>query len=262
MLNLKFSKLLLITSLLLAVSCANKDAIEKALVDNPDILVKVIEKNPSKILEALQKAAGSMKEEMAKKRQDSEKKKMEESFSKPLIPNLAGLPVRGTAGAPLVLVEYSDFQCPFCSRAFQTVSELLKKYKGKIQFVYKHLPLSFHAQARLASEYYEAIMLQDKQKAFDFHDELYKDVRKLQAGKKFLDQAAKKVGANVAKVQKDVTSAAVKKRVDDDLKEAGKFGFQGTPGFLLNGVPVKGAYPLEHFVTIVEELKKRGKVKL
>ena len=262
MLKVKSSKFLMATLLMLSVSCANKDAIEKALVNNPDILVKAIEKNPTEILGALQKAAGSMKENMAKKRQEDEKKKMEESFSKPLQPNIAGLPVRGTAGAPLVLVEYSDFQCPFCGRAFETVSKLLTKYKGKIQFIYKHLPLSFHAQARVASEYYEAIMLQDKQKAFDFHDEIYKDVRKLQGGKKFLDSLAKKVGANVAKVQKDITSAAVKKRVDDDLKEAGKFGFQGTPGFLLNGVPVKGAYPVEHFVTIVEELKKRGKVKL
>ena len=247
---------------MLMSSCANKSSIEKTLTENPDIIVKVIEKNPTAILEALQKAASSMKEEMAKKRQQDEKKKMEESFNKPLVPNIAGLPVRGTAGAPLVLVEYSDFQCPFCGRAFGTVTELLNKYKGKIQFIYKHLPLSFHPQARVASEYYEAIMLQNKEKAFAFHDEIYKDVRKLQGGKKFLDSLAKKVGADVAKVRKDITSAAVKKRVDDDLKEAAKFGFQGTPGFLLNGVPVKGAYPTEHFVGIVDELVKRGKVKL
>ena len=66
----------------------------------------------------------------------------------------------------------------------------------------------------------------------------------------------------MAKLQKDVKSKAVQERIDADLKEAAKFGMQGTPGFILNGVPVKGAYPTSHFVSIVEELKKRGKVKL
>ncbi len=64
------------------------------------------------------------------------------------------------------------------------------------------------------------------------------------------------------KLETDISSDIVKKRIDEDLAEAKKFGFQGTPGFLLNGIPVKGAYPPEHFDKIVQELKKRGKLKI
>ena len=66
----------------------------------------------------------------------------------------------------------------------------------------------------------------------------------------------------MAKLEKDVNSEAIEKRIEEDLQEAASFGMQGTPGFVLNGIPVKGAYPTSHFIGIVDELKKRGKVKL
>jgi protein-disulfide isomerase len=140
--------------------------------------------------------------------------------------------------------------------------ELMKKYDGKIRFVYKHLPLSFHPQAMIASQYYEAIRLQDAEKAFKFHDAIYLNQRGLQNGEKFLQAEAKKVGADMAKVAKDVKSEVVMKRIQQDIEEAGKFGFQGTPGFLLNGVPVKGAYPTSHFDDLISKLKEKGKVSL
>src|SRR5690606_20546936 len=139
---------------------------------------------------------------------------------------------RGNKDAPITLVEYSDFECPFCARGFNTVMELMNKYKGKIRFVYKHLPLSFHPQAMPASQYYEAIRLQNEEKAFKFHDEIYQNQRGLQSGEKFLKDIAKKVGADMGRLAKDVNSEAVKKRIEADIEEANKFGFQGTPGFL------------------------------
>ena len=113
-----------------------------------------------------------------------------------------------------------------------------------------------------SSQYYEALRLQNPEFAFKFHDELYKNQSKIKSGEKFFKSVAKKIGANMAKLQKDVKSKAVQERIDADLKEAAKFGMQGTPGFILNGVPVKGAYPTSHFVGIVEELKKREKLSL
>ena len=140
--------------------------------------------------------------------------------------------------------------------------QLMDKYPGKIRFIYKHLPLSFHEQAMPAAQYYEAVRLQDEKKAFAFHDEIFKNQAKLKNGKAFLDATAKKVGADMARLKKDVESEAVKNRIEADIKEAGSFGMQGTPGFLLNGVPVRGAYPAEYFVSLIDELQKRGKVKL
>jgi protein-disulfide isomerase len=244
-------------------ACTSKDELKKLLKENPDIVTEAIEANPDKFIDALNNAVKKSQEVMAKRRDEEEGKALEESFDKPLVPEIrSDEMIRGTKGAPLVLVEYSDFECPFCARGYNTVVELLEKYKGKIQFIYKHLPLSFHPQAMIASQYYEAIRLQSEEKAAEFHDRIYKDQRKLQGGEAFLKALAKEVKADLGRLAKDVKSEAVKKRIEQDIAEAGKYGFQGTPGFLLNGIPVKGAYPTSHFVDLVEKLKAKGKVQL
>jgi thiol-disulfide isomerase/thioredoxin len=173
-----------------------KEQMTKLLKDDPKILTEAIEKHPVEILEALQKAAKNAQEEMGKKREEDEKKKLEESFDKPLMANIrSDESIRGVKEAPITLVEYSDFECPFCSRGYETVQALMKKYEGKIRFVYKHLPLSFHDKAMISAQYYEAIRLQDEKKAFAFHDEIFKNQKKLQNGVAFLDATAKLVKA-------------------------------------------------------------------
>ena len=114
----------------------------------------------------------------------------------------------------------------------------------------------------ISSQYYEAIRLQDAKKAFEFHDRIYKNQRLLQKGEEFLKSLAKELKVDMAKLAKDVNSEGVKARIAKDMEEAAKFGFQGTPGFLLNGVPVKGAYPTSHFVDIVNKLKEKGKLNI
>lgn len=265
---MKFSKLLvLFLSTVLLASCTSdekmKQQMAKILKEDPKILTDAIEKHPAEFITALQNAAKNAQESMGKVREEEEKKKLEESFDKPLVAEIrSDEAIRGPKDAPLTLIEYSDFECPFCSRGYTTVMDLMKKYPGKIRFIYKHLPLSFHEQAMPAAQYYEAIRLQDEKKAFAFHDEIFANQGKLKNGTAFLDAAAKKAGADLAKVKKDLNSAAVKNRIEADQKEAASFGMQGTPGFLLNGVPVRGAYPADYFVTLVDELQKRGKVKL
>jgi protein-disulfide isomerase len=265
--RLKQFGLVAIATVGLLSSCTSekvvKEQVEKVIKDNPQIVLKAIEKDPVAFVEALQKAVTASKAEMAKKREEEEKRKFEESFNNPLKPEIrADEAIRGTKGAPLTLVEYSDFECPYCSKGYETMTQLLEKYKGKIAFVYKHQPLSFHQNALPAARYYEAIRLQSHDMAFKFHDEIFKDISKLRKGEGFLKALAKKVGANMGRLSKDVNSEAVNKRIAADMAEAKKFEMHGTPGFLINGIPVRGAYPARHFVQIIEELKKRGKVKL
>jgi protein-disulfide isomerase len=248
---------------LLASACTTKDDLKKMIKENPEIITEAIEANPSQFIEALNKAVKVAQEGEGKRRQEEEKKALEDSYNNPIQPNLrADESFRGNKDAPITLVEYSDFECPFCSRGFNTVMELMGKYEGKIRFVYKHLPLSFHPQAMPASQYFEAIRLQSPAKAWEFHDRIYKDQRKLQNGEAWLKSIAKELRVDLAKLAIDVKSEAVQKRIDEDMAEAAKFGFQGTPGFVINGIPVKGAYPINHFDGIVDELKKRGKLSL
>ncbi len=251
-------------ALVLAVSCTtSKEDIKKMMKENPDIITESIKANPAKFIEALNEAVKLSQEGEGKRREEEEKKQLETSFTNPLLAEIrSDENFRGNKDAPITLIEYSDFECPFCSRGFNTVMELMEKYKGKIRFAYKHLPLSFHPQAMPASQYYEAIRLQSPDKAWKFHDAIYKNQRKLQNGEAFLKAEAKSLGVDMNRLAKDVKSEAVQTRIDADMAEAAKFGFQGTPGFLLNGIPVKGAYPSSHFDGIIEELKKRGKITL
>lgn len=257
---------LLSTAFLMSCTTSEKDMKEKlakVLKENPSILTEAIEKHPAEFITALQNAAKNAQEAMAKNREADEKKQLEESFNNPLVAEIrSDEAILGPKDAAITLVEYSDFECPFCSRGNATVNELMKKYQGKIRFVYKHLPLSFHEQAMISAQYFEAIRLQNNEKAFKFHDEVFANQGKLKEGTAFLDSKALKVGADMTKLKKDLHSDAVKNRIAADVAEAGKFGMQGTPGFLLNGVPVRGAYPTEYFVSLIDELQKRGKIKI
>lgn len=264
--KLKTLSLAIFSSALL-MSCtsdkAMKDQISKILKENPAILTEAIEKHPAEFITALQNASKNAQEAMGKQREQEEKKQLEDSFSNPLVAEIrTDEAIRGPKDAVITLVEYSDFECPFCSKGNETVNALMKKYEGKIRFIYKHLPLSFHESAMITAQYFEAIRMQNTEKAFLFHDEIFKNQAKLKNGVAFLDSAAKKAGADMVKLKKDLNSDAVKNRIAADVQEAGKFGMQGTPGFLLNGVPVRGAYPADYFVTLVNELEKRGKIKI
>lgn len=252
---------------LLATACVSEKQLEgkisEVLKKNPEILTKAIEENPTQFVEAFQSAVKKAQGEMAKKRQEEEEKKLEEAFENPLKPVIRDdEAIRGNKSAPITLVEYSDFECPFCTRGYQTVSALMQKYGDNIRFVYKHLPLSFHQNAMIASQYFEAIRLQSVDKAFKFHDLVFENQRKLKSGEKFLKDMAQKVGADMGKLAKDINSEVVKNRIDEDMAEAAKFGMQGTPGFIINGVPVKGAYPTSHFDDILKKLKDKGKLAL
>ncbi|NBY19279.1 hypothetical protein EBQ74_03325 [bacterium] len=135
----------------------------------------------------------------------------------------------------------------------RTVEELKKKYGKKLVVTFKHLPLPFHPMAMPAAKRFEAIALQSPKKAYAFHDEVFKNQERIAGGEAFLDEMVKKVGANLDKVKKDMESPVVQRNIASDQEEAQKFGIQGTPGFVIAGVTIKGAYPVEAFEEILQK---------
>ncbi len=243
-------------AVLLAACAPSSSQLKKALESDPTILTDAIKKHPAEIMEAIQGAARDAQKVMAEKAQKDEEKSREEEYKNPKVAEMAdGRAYIGPKDAPVVLIEYSDFQCPFCKRGYETVDAVLKKYDGKIRFMYKHLPLEFHPLAMPAAKRFEAIALQSPEKAYKFHDEVFKNQEKLgQDKEKFLDASAKKVGVDMAKMKKDMEGPEVKARIDSDMAEARKFGFQGTPGFLVSGISLKGAYPVPEFEKIIDKI--------
>lgn len=238
------------------VGCApSAPQLKKVMEDNPDILYSVIQKDPKKFLEVVNEAAQKARAQEEQRMADEETKKREEEFTNPKTPEVQeGRAFVGAKDAPVTIVEYSDFQCPFCRRGHLTTEQIVKEYPGKVRIVFKNFPIErIHPLALPASKYYEAVALQDIEKANKFKAAVFEDQEELNSGgEKFLDAMAKKVGANLAQLKKDLNSEEVKKRIDADRAEAEKFGFSGTPGYLINGVSLKGAYPFEEFKVIID----------
>jgi protein-disulfide isomerase len=235
--------------------CASESQIRSTLEKNPEILFSVIEKNPEKFMEVVQKANMIAQQKMQANQEKEEEARLENEMKNPLKPDWnTARATEGTKGAPIKIVEYSDFQCPFCGKGYNTLQEVMKNYQGKVEFMFKNLPLPMHPMAMPAAKRFTALTLQDPAKAYKFHNMVFENQRKLSTdGEKFLDDVAKKVGADVARMKKDMDGEKVKSIIDADMAEAEKFGISGTPGFIVDGVSVRGAYPFETFKTIIDK---------
>lgn len=242
-------------AIFVATACTSKSQLEKVIEENPEIVFNAIKKNPKKFVETVNEAVRTAQESSREDEAKEEQARLEEEMKNPKKPVIEdGRVIFGPKNAPITIVEYSDFQCPYCSRGYNTVKEVHKMYGDKVRVVFKHLPLDFHPMAMPAAKYFEAIALQDPKKAEKFHDEVFTNQTMLnQDGEKFLKAAAKKVGANLAKVEKDINAESVQKRIAADMEEAKKFEFSGTPGFLINGVSLRGAYPAPEFKKIIDK---------
>jgi protein-disulfide isomerase len=161
--------------------------------------------------------------------------------------NTDGAPAKGPSDAPVTIAEFSDFQCPFCSRVNPTLQKIEDVYGDKVRIVWKHLPLAMHKDAPAA---HQASMAAHKQgKFWEFHDKLFSDQRnlKLDAFKKH----AQDLGMDVAQFEKDMLDLSNKRAVDADVAEARKLGVSGTPGFFVNGRFLRGAKPFEDFAQVI-----------
>lgn len=180
----------------------------------------------------------------------SEEDEIKKALSDKVSVNIGDTPVRGKKDAPIQIVVFSDFQCPFSKRGADTVAALIQKYGDKISFVYKHLPLPFHPEAMPSAK--AALAAGRQGKYYEFHDKLFENQGQL--GEALYVQIAKDLGLNMDKFNKDRNSKEIEDAVQADLTQANNLGFNGTPGFSLNGVKILGAYPQEHFEKIIQAL--------
>jgi protein-disulfide isomerase len=155
----------------------------------------------------------------------------------------ADSPARGNPGAPVTIVAYSEFQCPFCARAVPTLRELEKAYPDQIRVVWKHLPLPFHESAALAAE--AALAAGEQGKFWEMHDRLFASQDRLDPPA--LEEHARALGLDVPRFKAALDGARYRPRVEADLKLARDAGISGTPTFFINGEKLVGSQPLAAF---------------
>ncbi len=166
-----------------------------------------------------------------------------------------GAPFRGAAAAPVTIVEFQDFHCPFCKRVQGTLGELLARYGDKVKLVHRDFPIDgLHPQARRLHE--AARCANEQGKFWPFHDLLY---ARSPAKPEQLQASAQEVGLNLPAFEQCVASGKYRAAVQRDVDEGVRLGITGTPSFFINGRQLTGAQPLENFAAAIDEELARGR---
>lgn len=167
----------------------------------------------------------------------------------------AGRESRGAGpGAPITIIAFSDYECPFCKRGEETIAEVMKAYGDKVRYVHRDYPLPFHKNARKAAE--GARCAGEQGKYWEFHDALFAAPK---IGEETVAEIATTLALDKTKFDSCLSEGRMKKLIDEDMTAGGEVGVSGTPAFFINGRMLSGAQPFDRFKGIIEgELAKGG----
>ncbi len=163
--------------------------------------------------------------------------------------DLTGSPMEGAPTAPVVVVEYSEYQCPFCRRAQETMKQIHEKYGDQVSFVFKHYPLAKHKQAKPAA--IASIAAERQGKFWEYKSALFEHQRDLR-NEGIYEQIAEEVGLDLERFRADIADPKIEAQIKADVVQAKKLGVTGTPCFFVNGYKLKGAKPFEAFEDVID----------
>jgi len=170
--------------------------------------------------------------------------------------DLKGRPAKGPADAKVTIVEYSDFQCPFCSRGYETLEkQVLKEYGTKVRFVYKHFPLNFHPWAQPGAVAVECAAEQDPAAYWELYTYYFEHQKEInpQNIKDKSKEVLGKTKVDIAKWEACYDGNKTLARVQADMAEGQSVGVSGTPAFIINGRLVSGAQPFQSFKAVIDD---------
>ncbi len=223
---------------LLIAGCVDKKKIEEIEAGQKNILAKLdtIDKNQKEMLKIFNKG-----------------KRPQVDFNKVHKIPLASSKIRGNPAAPVTIVEFSDFQCPYCSKLQPVLKEVLEAYPNDVKLVYKDFPLSFHKQAKNAAKASHAAGEQGKY--WEMHDLVFEKYNKLT--EEMFNDFAKKLELDMTKFAADYKSNKYDKQITDDINLGRKVGVSGTPTLFMNGKRMRNRNVSDFKTAIDGYLKKK-----
>jgi len=249
---------ILFPALLLSLAIAGISPAPAAAMDKQEvekIIQEYIKNHPEEVASAMQKF-------QAEQRIAQQEAELKQSLANRMEAPVGDSPTQGSADAPLTIVEFSDFQCPYCARSVGTIHALMKNHTGKARLVFKHAPLPFHAKAPAA---HKASMAANEQgKFWEFRQILMatqQDWGKVEDGKAKFITYAKQLGMDAARFERDMDNPKYQRILDEDMALGKKLGVQGTPTYFINGARVVGARDLAYFERVITAVSKDKKTK-
>ncbi len=217
------------------------EAVSEYLQENPDVIKKQVE--------------AVLKEKGIQGR--PKPKSIDEMMKTRVKVGLNNAATKGPEDAEITIIEFSDFQCPFCNRVVPTMNQLLKDYKGKIRIAFRQHPLGFHKRAMPAAK--ASLAAGEQGKFWEMHDILFENQKDLSDAN--IMKMARDIGLNQKQFKKDWQSDKYDKQIAKDMQDARSLGAKGTPAFFVNGIYVKGAKPLPYFKQLIGKLLAQDKKK-
>ena len=229
------------------------------LVTEDDERIVFLAKDPFETLTGEERAA-ILEEKAREARQD------EEQRLKDLAEAVNDAPARGDPAAAVTVVEFSDFECPYCKRGFDTVEQLLEKHGDDIRFVYLHYPLNFHPWAEPSAVASVCAAEQDHEAFWTLHDFYFRNQDEMEAENVVEKSRTALQGSGLDLVRWESCAADTSSEAHQEALAvvgaqadlAVRMGVTGTPGFFVNGRFISGAQPLERFEEAIEEAKREG----
>ena len=166
----------------------------------------------------------------------------------------AGSPVKGDAAAPVSIIVFTDFQCPYCIKLNPVLEQVYEKNKGKVKLIFKNMPLQFHQMAEPAA--LAALAAGEQGKFWEFHDKLFTAP---QLSPEVITKIAQDLGLDMTRFESDRNSPMLRQKLIKDMSDAQKAGVTGTPTLYINGRKLKQRSPEGFQAMIDEELAKAGK---
>ncbi len=219
--------------------------IEESVRKNPRLVMDLLHQYPEELFDIV--VLGQ-----ERKRETAIQEQRQADLHNPIVVHYEeGRPALGNPDAPITIVEFSDFQCPHCSKANAVVKEVLQRYKDTVKVVFMHMPLQ--ELGLKAAAYFEAAQLQDVEKAWVLHDLLFTGREAYrESGEAWLKDAARGLGLDVEQLEVDAAGELVQNRIAAHVAEAERIGLRGTPSFIIGGVLLPGFAPLEEFSKVVD----------
>lgn len=251
-----FSPLRIVKSIGLVVLCwvligcsAPTQASNKAVDSDLEAKVlQVIRNHPEAIVDSVQ----AYQQKQQEQQQQSQKALLEQMKANPKSV-IGDSPTEGNSARQILLLEFSDFQCPYCAQAFQTIKQFMATHQNQVTLVYKNFPLTrIHREAMPAAKAAWAAYQQGK--FWPFHDALFENQDKL--GESFYVSTAKALNLDMKKFDQDRNSKATEAAIQKDVDMAEKLGIGGTPFFIMDGVPISGTPEIADLEKLLEQVSK------
>ena len=222
-----------------------REALRRVFREHPELVLDLLRENSIAVLEIAQKGSQERQyKAMRTQWQEDMKKTKNINHDRPIL---------GNVNAPITIVAYSDYTCPYCADAAETIHQVLAARKDTVRFMFKNYPRRDQPLARLASEYVTAAFIIDADKAWAYHDIVFAgQMRLLKEGEGFLRAEALALGFNLQKLGAEVKGRKVKAIIDEDIAEALDIGVPGTPFHLVDNLSVRGGQPLPAFLEAVD----------